>query len=170
MVRAITGAFCTTCGDNVTEAPLEQCDDGPGNSYAPNSCRPGCQLPSCGDGVVDTLTEGCDDGALNAADGACGLDCQTRLLDCTENFDSPNWDGGLLQQTTTGVWDTSADGTTSSTDTGPTSAHSGTGFIFTEASSHTNEDFVLDFVPYFPAGVNAHIELWCVHACVAFLT
>ena len=109
-------------------------------------------------------------GRLNAADGACGLDCQTRLLDCTENFDSPNWDGGLLQQTTTGVWDTSADGTTSSTDTGPTSAHSGTGFIFTEASSHNNEDFVLDFVPYFPAGVNAHIELWCVHACVAFLT
>ena len=54
MIRAIDGAFCTTCGDNITQAPLEQCDWGAGNSYEPNACRPDCQLPSCGDGVIDT--------------------------------------------------------------------------------------------------------------------
>ena len=45
MIRAIDGAFCTTCGDNITQAPLEQCDWGAGNSYEPNSCRPDCMLP-----------------------------------------------------------------------------------------------------------------------------
>jgi hypothetical protein len=55
MVRAIDGAFCTTCGDNITQVPLEQCDWGAGNSYEPNACRPDCRLPSCGDGVVDTV-------------------------------------------------------------------------------------------------------------------
>eukprot|EP01043_Picozoa_sp_COSAG02_P011312 COSAG02_NODE_415_length_22762_cov_133.681816_11_plen_207_part_00 len=81
MVRSIVGALCTTCGDNVTEAPLEECDDGVNNSYAPNSCRPGCVLPSCGDGVTDTFTEECDDGELNADDGPCKRDCQRHLAD-----------------------------------------------------------------------------------------
>ena len=76
MVRSVDESFCANCGNNVTETPFEQCDDGPANSYAPNACRPGCQLPSCGDGVHDTETEGCDDGDLNAPDGACGFDCQ----------------------------------------------------------------------------------------------
>jgi hypothetical protein len=77
MIRAIDGAFCTTCGDNITQAPLEQCDWGAGNSYEPNSCRPGCQLPSCGDGVIDTeYEEGCDDGEMNAEDGDCLPNCQ----------------------------------------------------------------------------------------------
>lgn len=81
MVRAIVGAHCTTCGDNITELPIEQCDDGANNSYAPNSCRPGCVLPSCGDGVTDTFTEECDDGELNADDAACKPDCRRHIAD-----------------------------------------------------------------------------------------
>jgi hypothetical protein len=74
MVRAIDGSFCTTCGDNVTQVPLEQCDDGERNSYLPDACRPNCLLPACRDGVQDSA-EFCDDGEANAVDGACLPDC-----------------------------------------------------------------------------------------------
>ena len=74
MVRAIDGSFCTTCGDNATQVPLEQCDDGEHNSYLPDACRPSCLLPSCSDGVQDS-TEFCDDGEANAVDGACLPNC-----------------------------------------------------------------------------------------------
>ena len=74
MVRAIDGSFCMTCGDNVTQVPLEQCDDGENNSYLPDACRPSCLLPTCSDGVQDAA-EFCDDGEANAADGACLLEC-----------------------------------------------------------------------------------------------
>jgi hypothetical protein len=74
MVRAIDHSFCTTCGNNVTQAPLEQCDDGTDNSYEPDACRPNCLLPSCGDGVQDSA-EFCDNGEANAVGGPCLSDC-----------------------------------------------------------------------------------------------
>jgi hypothetical protein len=81
MVRAIDETVCSTCGDNITQAPLEECDwgvgmTGGGNSYAPNSCRPDCLLPYCGDGVVDFLTEGCDNADQNGPDADCDGNCQ----------------------------------------------------------------------------------------------
>ena len=47
MVRSIDESVCTTCGDNVTQAPLEQCDNGANNSYARelDACRPDCTRP-----------------------------------------------------------------------------------------------------------------------------
>ena len=74
MVRAVDSSICTTCGDNVTRVPLEECDDGEDNSYLADACRPNCRLPFCGDGVQDSA-EFCDDGEANAVDGACLPDC-----------------------------------------------------------------------------------------------
>ena len=70
---------CTYCGDglvtatgvvpgginsagvNIPEAAGETCDEGTGNSMAPNAtCRPWCAPLFCGDGVTDTATEACD--------------------------------------------------------------------------------------------------------------
>eukprot|EP01046_Picozoa_sp_COSAG06_P029152 COSAG06_NODE_2684_length_6454_cov_11.145712_2_plen_343_part_00 len=86
MVRAIEGTVCSSCGDNHTDVPLEECDWGAGNSYEANSCRPGCRLPSCGDGVIDTeCEEGCDDGEMNAEDGDCLPDCQLACDTFTRN-------------------------------------------------------------------------------------
>ena len=68
MVWAIYGSFCTTCGNNVTQLPLEKCDDGTDNSYEPDACRPNCLLPSWGDGVQDS--EFCDEAASDSDDDA----------------------------------------------------------------------------------------------------
>ena len=59
MVRAIDSSFCTTCGDNVTQPPLEECDDGAANSYEPNACRPDCTIPSCGGANSQFQTNAC---------------------------------------------------------------------------------------------------------------
>jgi cysteine-rich repeat protein len=63
------------CGDGVHAVQCgEPCDDGPGNAFAPDACRPGCVLPACGDGITDG-TEECDDGNARSCDG-CSFDCR----------------------------------------------------------------------------------------------
>ncbi|MFN0245520.1 MAG: hypothetical protein ACKV2T_01345 [Kofleriaceae bacterium] len=64
-----------SCGDGILHAG-EECDDGVGNTNAPNaSCRPGCLLPQCGDAIIDDLRgEACDDGNRVDGDG-CRPDC-----------------------------------------------------------------------------------------------
>ena len=57
----------------------EQCDEGAGNSNAPNaSCRGNCSLASCGDGTLDTDQEICDDGNRRAGDG-CDRFCRPEV-------------------------------------------------------------------------------------------
>ena len=73
MVRAIEGSICSSCGDNVTEPPLEECDWGAGNSYEPNSCRPGCRLPFCGDGVTDADVDAACTGTNDGTGASAGL-------------------------------------------------------------------------------------------------
>lgn len=54
----------------------EQCDDGSGNSDAPNAiCRENCMLARCGDRIPDTPLETCDDGNLLNGDG-CSAECR----------------------------------------------------------------------------------------------
>lgn len=81
-----TGAYgtcnpdCTLaayCGDQVTQAPEEQCDDGNNTTLydkSKSACGPGCKLPHyCGDSSVDAAYgELCDNGPANVADGAYG--------------------------------------------------------------------------------------------------
>lgn len=57
------------CGDGVVDVDLgESCDDGEGNAFESDACRPDCSLPFCGDGLVDD-GEGCDDGNYWGGDG-----------------------------------------------------------------------------------------------------
>jgi fibro-slime domain-containing protein len=90
-----TGAYggCTDkcalspyCGDELTQSPQEQCDDGNNVTLydkTKKSCAPGCVLPHyCGDGSVDSAYgEACDKGADNKAAGAYGPELCT--TDCT---------------------------------------------------------------------------------------
>ncbi len=61
--------FSIACEGIVGEA----CDDGEGNGFTADACRPDCTLPFCGDGVVDS-GEACDDGNEVDVDG-CRADC-----------------------------------------------------------------------------------------------
>ncbi len=64
-----------TCGDGYVGCG-EQCDQGPNNANAPDTCRASgphaCQNPKCGDGIEDTGEE-CDDGNLVDSDGCSSL-------------------------------------------------------------------------------------------------
>jgi cysteine-rich repeat protein len=66
------------CGDGVIEND-EVCDEGPGNSDAPNaSCRTDCTARRCGDGVADdAFGETCDLGGANSdtPNAGCRTDC-----------------------------------------------------------------------------------------------
>ena len=64
------------CGDGVTQAPDEACDDGV-NSGAYGKCGPDCQRgPYCGDGVRQAGNEQCDDGVNDGSYGTCTADCK----------------------------------------------------------------------------------------------
>jgi len=67
------------CG-NGTLDPGEACDDGTGNSDAPNdACRTTCRAQGCGDGVLDDQhDEVCDDGNLASHDG-CSSGCTVEV-------------------------------------------------------------------------------------------
>jgi cysteine-rich repeat protein len=69
------GQRFSLCGNEGVD-PGEECDEGAGNSDAPNaSCRTDCQFARCGDGVVDDAAatpEECDRGP------GCGADCRLR--------------------------------------------------------------------------------------------
>jgi fibro-slime domain-containing protein len=83
-----TGAYgtcnpdCTLpprCGDQLTQTPPEQCDDGVNQAtYTPTrQCAPGCVFDQyCGDGLI-TNGEQCDDGTANniGGYGHCQPDC-----------------------------------------------------------------------------------------------
>ena len=75
-----------TCGNDLIEAPLEECDDG--NADDDDACPSNCKIATCGDGFVWAGMEECDDGPDNS--DAPGATCRT---DCT----SPPacGDGGL---------------------------------------------------------------------------
>jgi hypothetical protein len=66
------------CGNGVPESG-EDCDEGAGNSNAPNAtCRTNCTPARCGDGIIDDLSgELCDEGAANsdAPNATCRTDC-----------------------------------------------------------------------------------------------
>jgi fibro-slime domain-containing protein len=74
------------CGDQVTQSPEEQCDDGNNTTLydkSKSACGPGCALPHyCGDSAVDAAYgEACDNGANNVGDdaygpGICTTQCQ----------------------------------------------------------------------------------------------
>lgn len=62
--------FSDACGNNTID-PGEECDEGTGNSDAPNAhCRLDCSYPRCGDSIIDTeFGERCDDGNRLNGDG-----------------------------------------------------------------------------------------------------
>ena len=106
---------CTTqcrlprCGDGFVQAG-EECDEGIGNSDAPDSsCRTICLLPTCGDGIVDS-DEACDDGNDVDSD-ACSNDCTINGDDCS----SPAL---LALDPTTYAFTVAGDTTTASADYG----------------------------------------------------
>ena len=66
------------CGDGFLNIGSESCDDGEGNSDAPNAnCRTDCKPKRCGDGILDDAVEQCDDGEANSdlPDANCRADC-----------------------------------------------------------------------------------------------
>ena len=73
-------ASVAVCGDGVTLAECEQCDDGAGNSdTTPDACRTNCALPKCGDGIADLAHgEECDDANGDYCDGCTPL-CQAEI-------------------------------------------------------------------------------------------
>ena len=105
-----TGAYgtcnhdCTlppSCGDQLTQSPPEQCDDGVNlATYGYNGasvCGPNCQwAPRCGDNNIDSLFgEQCDDGNRIAKDGCepncmLGDSCGNGKLDPGEECDDHN--------------------------------------------------------------------------------
>ena len=65
-----------TCGNGITELPLEQCDDG--NAQDGDGCDSQCQIEDkCGNGVLDA-GEDCGDGCLLNGDG-CDAFCNTEI-------------------------------------------------------------------------------------------
>ena len=79
-------------------------------------------------------------------------------IDQTDTFESGSLDSTLLADGNGDHTWSSGSGGTGSSDTGPSSAHAGTKYMFTEASSQTGDDFIMRVVPYFPAGAPAHID------------
>jgi len=74
----------TQCGNGSVE-PGEECDEGAGNSNAPDAtCRLDCTNAGCGDGIVDT-GEQCDDGNTTSLDG-CSATCQTEAEYCGDGI------------------------------------------------------------------------------------
>lgn len=85
------------CGDTVTQAPNEQCDDGNTDTETrcpygtasctgcDSSCRdvPGLTGNVCGDGVRDTSNETCDDGNTSTC-GTCGGPTPTTRCSVTQ--------------------------------------------------------------------------------------
>lgn len=62
----------TTCGDGEVGRPVEDCDEGGGES---ETCDEDCTTPTCGDGLVNEAAgEECDDGRQEDGDG-CSADC-----------------------------------------------------------------------------------------------
>ena len=62
----------TTCGDGEIGRPVEDCDEGGGES---ETCDEDCTTPTCGDGLVNQAAgEECDDGRQEDGDG-CSADC-----------------------------------------------------------------------------------------------
>lgn len=65
------------CGDGI-KTPTEACDEGPGNSNAPNArCRTYCRVASCGDQILDNGEE-CDDGV--GGTDTCSAKCESMEL------------------------------------------------------------------------------------------
>jgi cysteine-rich repeat protein len=62
--------FADSCGNDVVDAPFEECDSG---GVATTTCNPDCTRPVCGDGFANRFAhEQCDD----AGDSAfCNADC-----------------------------------------------------------------------------------------------
>ncbi|HEY8141542.1 MAG TPA: DNRLRE domain-containing protein [Kofleriaceae bacterium] len=62
----------TTCGDGEVGRPVEDCDEGGGES---ETCDEDCTTPTCGDGLLNEAAgEECDDGRQEDGDG-CSADC-----------------------------------------------------------------------------------------------
>ena len=62
----------TTCGDGAIGRPIEDCDEGGGESA---TCDQDCTTPTCGDGTLNQAAgEECDDGRQEDGDG-CSADC-----------------------------------------------------------------------------------------------
>jgi len=85
----------TYCGDGVTQAPDESCDDG--NFENGDACTVSCQPPPpavCGNGVVEH-PEQCDDGNLVQGDG-CSNDCASNVCGNTVVESGEQCDDGNL--------------------------------------------------------------------------
>ena len=81
-------------------------------------------------------------------------------IDSTESFEDAAWGSlGLLEALpdAPATW-TRKHGSTPTPNTGPSSAHDGNFYLFTEADSHLNQDFVLDVLPVFSE--SSELELW----------
>ena len=84
-------------------------------------------------------------------------------LTYSEGFETPTWDtnGVIAQEATSPVPWSHGTGTTPSFDTGPAAAHEGSSYLFTEASSQLNMEFILAVVPTFTAGQIVLFDFWC---------
>ena len=83
----------------------------------------------------------------------------------SESFEAADWDttGGFLTQSNDPAsqpWWTRTSGGTPSSNTGPVAAHDGTYYLFTEASSHFNEEFIVNVVTPLTASADYSLELW----------
>ena len=85
----------------------------------------------------------------------------TVVVRTIESFESPAWtnDGIVADGPGPNAW-TRTTQTTPSSSTGPDAAYDGAYYLFTEASSNFNEEFLLDIPQVMYAGSNHTVEFW----------
>ena len=66
---------CGYCGDGITQAQSEECDEGGENSDN-GACTSQCSTAVCGDGLIQDSVEECDDGASNSDNASCTSTCK----------------------------------------------------------------------------------------------
>ena len=122
--------------------------------------------------VITGSSPGCANASVAACDGAtvalsalgflCSSDDVAPAYAGSESFEQSSWDSdGLLAHSTAGdgQW-TRRQGTTPSDSTGPNGASDGAHYLFTEASYHYDEEFILDVLPVLTASHEYTFQMW----------
>ena len=176
----LSGTTCENCGagqyQSLTTHSLTSCSDCPAGQYSEQeqhrasciACPTGTTSVAGSDADSDCMTV-CASGEYFVASYVMprvvvttGVSVTAGVVIGSESFEASSWDSGgdlFTQDTATLDWTRTSSGTPSS-DTGAAAAYDGTYYVFTEASSQFNMEFILDFNPTVSANAGHVIEFW----------